>query len=177
MGCKKRNQPDGGIEVVAELESMEPYAVHLEHGTPKMAPRPFVEKIKEEAAPEIRKIYSEPYTRRQDMALVIEKPTAAFDMSQIRRGYLLWGRHHTWEEGKAGFVTSAAEDHLIVQYYPGIGNVTNHFIIPVSEAAGGQWEIRWSADMAGIQGYNIKTENRQQEKEGDEGGDTGGIDL
>lgn len=59
---KTRDQPGGGIEVVAELESMEPYAVHLEHGTPKMAPRPFVEKIKEEAAPEIRRIFSEPYT-------------------------------------------------------------------------------------------------------------------
>ena len=77
------------------------------------------------------------------MSLVIEKPRVAFDMSQIERGHLLWGRHSTWSEGKAGFVTAATEDQLIVQYYPGIGNVTNHFIIPVSEAAEGQWEIRW----------------------------------
>ena len=84
------------------------------------------------------------------MSLVIEKPRATFDISQIKRGYLLWGRHSTWNEGKAGFVTAATEDQLIVQYYPGIGNVTNHFIIPVSEAVEGQWEIRWSADMAEI---------------------------
>lgn len=110
------------------------------------------------------------------MALVIEKPTATFDLSQIERGYLFWGRHSTWSEGKAGFVTSATEDQLIVQYYPGIGNVTNHFIIPVSEAAEGQWEIRWSADMADIQEYNIKADGEQQGEEGVDSGDSGGID-
>ena len=110
------------------------------------------------------------------MPLVIEKPTAVFDLSQIKRGYLLWGRHSTWKDGKAGFVTAATEIQLIVQYYPGIGNVTNHFIIPVSEAAEGQWEIRWSADMAGIQEYNIKTEGEQRGEEGVDGGAPGGID-
>lgn len=110
------------------------------------------------------------------MALVISKPAAAFDMSQIKRGYLLWGKHSTWNEGKAGFVTTATESQLIVQYYPGIGNVTNHFIIPVSEAADGQWEIRWSLDMTGIQEYSIKADEEHQEDEGVDSSDTGGID-
>ena len=44
------------------------------------------------------------------MSLVIEKPRVAFDMSQVKRGYLLWGRHSTWNEGKAGFVTAATEE-------------------------------------------------------------------
>ena len=110
------------------------------------------------------------------MSLVIEKPRATFDISQIKRGYLLWGRHSTCNEGKAGFVTAATEDQLIVQYYPGIGNVTNHFIIPVSEAVEGQWEIRWSADMAEVQEYNIKEDGEQQEEEGVDSGDPGGID-
>ena len=110
------------------------------------------------------------------MSLVIEKPRATFDISQIKRGYLLWGRHSTWNEGKAGFVTAATEDQLIVQYHPGIGNVTNHFIIPVSEAVEGQWEIRWSADMAEVQEYNIKEDGEQQEEEGVDSGDPGGID-
>lgn len=52
----------GGVEVIAELESQEAYAGYLENGTSKMAPRPFVEKIKEKAQSEIAKIYSEPYT-------------------------------------------------------------------------------------------------------------------
>ncbi len=59
---KSENASSGGISIVAELESQEPYAVFLEHVTSKMAARPFVEKIKEEAMPEIQKIYSEPYT-------------------------------------------------------------------------------------------------------------------
>lgn len=58
---KRENVSGGGVAVVAELESQEPYAAALEHGTPNMAPRPYVEKIKEEAMQKIRKIYSEPY--------------------------------------------------------------------------------------------------------------------
>ena len=100
------------------------------------------------------------------MALIMEKPTAAFDMSQIKRGDLLWGKHCTWNEGKAGFVTTATEQQLIVQYYPGIGNETNHFGIPVSEVIDGQWEIRWSTDMIEIKEYRVETDKEQQETEG-----------
>ncbi len=109
------------------------------------------------------------------MALITEKPAAAFDLDQIKRGYLLWGKHRTWNEGKAGFVTSATEDQLIVQYYPGIGNVTNHFIIPVSEAVEGQWEIRWSADMTEVEEYGTEAGGDWLETEGAEDNDTGGI--
>lgn len=87
------------------------------------------------------------------MGLVKEQQVPLYDLSMVKRGDLLWGRHRTWNEGKAGFVTSATEEQLIVQYHPGIGNVTNHFRIPVSEAVDGQWEIRWSADMAEIYEY------------------------
>lgn len=58
---EERNTSNG-TEVIAILESGEKYAAMLENGTSNMEPRPFVEKIKEEAAPEIRKICSEPYT-------------------------------------------------------------------------------------------------------------------
>lgn len=103
------------------------------------------------------------------MALIMEKPTAAFDMSQIKRGDLLWGKHCTWNEGKAGFVTTATEQQLIVQYYPGIGNVTNRFVIPVSEVIDGQWEIRWSTDMTEIKEYGVEIDEDQQETEGSGG--------
>ena len=106
------------------------------------------------------------------MALVMEKPVEAFDLREIQ------GRHYSWPEGKAGFVTSATEDQLIVQYHPGIGNVTNHFMIPVSEAVSGQWEIRWSADMSEVFEYGIKADGEQQGTEGAEGEDeAGGTDL
>ena len=111
------------------------------------------------------------------MALVIEKPVSSYDLTQIERGYLLWGRHCTWNEGKAGFVTSATEDQLIVQYHPGIGNVTNHFIIPVSEAVDGQWEIRWSADMSEVFEYGIEADAEQETEGGGGSDETGGTDL
>lgn len=59
---KSEGSSRGGVAIVAELESQEPYAAHLDNGTTRMAPRPFVEKIKQEATQEIQKIYSEPYT-------------------------------------------------------------------------------------------------------------------
>lgn len=59
---KTKSGTGGGVRVIAELESQEPYAGHLENGTSKMAARPFVDRIKEKAAPEIEKIYKEPYT-------------------------------------------------------------------------------------------------------------------
>ena len=58
---KSENTSNGGGAIAAELESQERYAPFLENGTTKMKPRPFVERIKEKAAPEIKKIYSEPY--------------------------------------------------------------------------------------------------------------------
>ena len=84
------------------------------------------------------------------MALVRKQPVAAFDLGEVKRGDLLWARHSTWEEGKAGFVTAAEESRLTVQYFPGIGNVTNHFHIQASEAAAGEWEVRWSEDLSKV---------------------------
>ena len=43
------------------------------------------------------------------MALVVEQPIATFDLSEIARGDLVYGKHRTWPEGKAGFVTSGAD--------------------------------------------------------------------
>lgn len=59
---KSENSSSGGVAIIAELESQESYAGYLENGTSKMAARPFSDKIKEEAMPEIQRIYSEPYT-------------------------------------------------------------------------------------------------------------------
>lgn len=107
------------------------------------------------------------------MPLVIEQQEIMFDLSQIKQGYLIYGKHYTWQEGKSGFVTSASEKKLTVQYHPGIGNITNHFFIPVSEVAAGEWEMRWSADLAEVWEY------KPQENGKEEGGqdETGGTDL
>ena len=59
---KSENSSGGGVAIIAELESQEPYAGILENGSSKMAARPFTEKIKEKAMSEIQRIYGEPYT-------------------------------------------------------------------------------------------------------------------
>ena len=46
----------------------------------------------------------------------------------------------------------------------------------MSEVVDGQWEIRWSADMTEIKEFGIEADGSQQETEGVEGDDTGGID-
>lgn len=96
------------------------------------------------------------------MALVNEKPKQVYDLTQIKPGWLFYGKHKTWEKGKAGIVTSATENELVVQYYPGIANVTNHFFIPAAEVYAGEWEIRWSADMSEVYGYADRSETEPE---------------
>lgn len=85
----------------------------------------------------------------------INVPDTAFDFSQIREGYLLYGKHFSWEKGKSGIVTSVTEKQLTVQYHPGIGNIRNHFFLPFSEVVNQEWEIRWSADLSEVLEYNV----------------------
>ena len=49
------------IKLTAILESDTKYAGFLENGTSKMLPRPFVQKILNEAEPDVEKIFREPY--------------------------------------------------------------------------------------------------------------------
>ena len=54
----------GFVSITARLVSnVGKYAEYMEYGTPggKIAPRPYVEKIKEKALPKVKAIYSEPY--------------------------------------------------------------------------------------------------------------------
>lgn len=51
----------GVTNVVIVLESETHYAGYLEHGTSKMAARPFHDRIVEKATPEITKIYGQSY--------------------------------------------------------------------------------------------------------------------
>lgn len=112
------------------------------------------------------------------MPLVIEQQEIMFDLSQIKQGYLIYGKHYTWQEGKSGFVTSVAEKKLTVQYHPGIGNITNHFFIPVNEVAAGEWEIRWSADLTEIwESKPQEIEKNETGKEEARKNETGGTDL
>lgn len=67
--------------------------------------------------------------------LIVKEPTEKFNTEEIRRGTLVYAKHKTWENGEKGFVTTASEDEVIVQYPPKIGNVTNHFFLRAEEVA------------------------------------------
>lgn len=98
------------------------------------------------------------------MALVKEKIIQAYDLSQIQAGDLFYGKHRTWTEGKSGIVTTANEKELIVQYHPGISNVTNHFHIPANEVFAGEWEARWSHDLSEVYEYTTEESSDGNEK-------------
>ena len=85
--------------------------------------------------------------------LVTTNPTPHFDLAEVKRGTLIWAKHHSWSEAEMGYVTSADEDELRVSFPPRIQNVTNHFYIPAKEVAAGQWEIRYTSDMESISKY------------------------
>lgn len=97
------------------------------------------------------------------MGLLKDSVIKVFDADAIKRGSLVHGKHQTWQEGKAGFVTAVTEEELTVQYHPGIGNVTNHFFIPASEVAEGQWELRWSDDLSEVHEYKMEPKGDSDE--------------
>ena len=104
------------------------------------------------------------------MELVNEASRPVFNTAAVEKGHLLYAKHRSWEEGKGGIVTRVSEDMLTIQFTPGIGNVMNHFSIPASEAADGQWEIRWSEDLSEVHSYPEGSETPEDGTE-QEGGD------
>jgi len=83
--------------------------------------------------------------------LIVKNEVLQFDISSIKCGMLMYGKHKLWPEGKSGFVTHVDRSKIIVQYHPGISNVTNHFIIPVEEVTDLKWDIRWSNNLESVE--------------------------
>ena len=92
------------------------------------------------------------------MALIVEGSGAVFDTSAIGKGWLVYAKHSSWDEGRAGFVTAVSEEQIIVQYHAPIGNITNHFVMKASEVSDGEWTVRWSEDLTEISEYPEETE-------------------
>ncbi len=84
------------------------------------------------------------------MELIIDTTKKAFDTTLVAKGYLVYAKHRSWNDGHSGIVTAVTEDKLTVQYHPEIGNVMNHFFIPATEVADGEWLLRWSKDLSEI---------------------------
>lgn len=102
--------------------------------------------------------------------LLVDKNRQCFDLDEIGRGTLVYAKHETWQEGQTGIVTEISERCMRVQYLPSVKNVLNHYLIPVQEAADGEWEIRYSTD--GLETVSVFPEKLQE----DEGGGTDGTE-
>jgi len=84
------------------------------------------------------------------MPLVIDSNEKIFDSASIHKGDLIRAKYNTWSEHKNGLVTAVNNNKLTVLFLPGLGNVTNYFIILASEVETGKWEVRWTTDMEAI---------------------------
>ena len=93
------------------------------------------------------------------MSLIIQTSRPVFDTKEVAKGYLLYAKHRSWDEGRGGIVTSVSEDRLVIQFHPGIGNVMNHYVIPATEVDDGQWVIRWSKDLTEV--WSVQPEEEE----------------
>ena len=82
--------------------------------------------------------------------MLVDDERQIYNLSKIKEGSAVWAKHQTWNKGKIGLIAIAREENLIIQYQPDIRNVTNHYQIPVQQAASGEWEIRISEDLRNI---------------------------
>lgn len=78
--------------------------------------------------------------------ILVDVERKEFNLDEITRGTLIWAKHRTWAEGQAGMVTEVSSDLIRVQYLPSIQNVLNHYFVSATEAASGEWEMRYSPD-------------------------------
>lgn len=91
------------------------------------------------------------------MPLMIEKNETGFDKEAICKGNFIRAKYHVWPNPQNGIVVAVSDKKLTVLYLPEIGNVSNYFVIPVSEAASGLWTVEWSADLETVQRHGIDT--------------------
>jgi hypothetical protein len=85
------------------------------------------------------------------MPIIKDSTTKVFDPEYVQKGNLINAKRAGWPEPKNGIITEVTDKQLTVLTLPGIGNVTNYFVIPASEVVGGHtWELLWTADMITI---------------------------
>lgn len=85
------------------------------------------------------------------MPIIKDNVTKIFDPEYVQKGNLINAKRAGWTEPKNGIITAVTDEQLTVLTLPGIGNVTNYFVIPASEVADGKtWELLWTKDMKNI---------------------------
>lgn len=85
--------------------------------------------------------------------LIKDETVQSYNTEKIKCGMLMYAKHKTWDRGERGFITHVDKELIIVQYYPGVRNVTNHLKLYAGEVAAGEWEVRWSDKLTDIHVY------------------------
>lgn len=88
------------------------------------------------------------------MSLIETTETPLFNEAEIEPGWVMCAKHESWDSYKAGFISSVTPEALVVAFHPPIKNIVNHFVIKSTEAARGEWTIRYSPDLETIYEYN-----------------------
>lgn len=81
------------------------------------------------------------------MSLIKENTTKIFDVDAIHKGDLIRAQYRTWPEPRNGVITAVSGKELAVLYLPGLGNVSNYFLVAASEVEAGLWSVKWSSDL------------------------------
>jgi len=84
------------------------------------------------------------------MPLITDSTEKVFDITSVHKGDLIRAKYSTWDEPRNGIVTAVSEDKLTVLFLPGLGNVTNYFVILAAEVEAGKWTVRWTTDLETI---------------------------
>ena len=90
------------------------------------------------------------------MSLIDAGEVPVFNREEIRRGYAIWAKHATWDEGRTGYVSAVSNTALVVVFPPGINRVVNHFLVGADEVDAGEWQIRYSADLRDVSTYPVE---------------------
>lgn len=85
------------------------------------------------------------------MEILKDMEQKVFNIAVLSRGYFIYGKHRSWPEGVNGLIANVAEEELLVQFLPGIRNVTNHYRIRAEDTANGEWELKISRDLKSIE--------------------------
>jgi hypothetical protein len=81
------------------------------------------------------------------MPLITDSTEKVFDITSVHKGDLIRAKYSGWDEPRNGIVTAVSEDKLTVLFLPGLGNVTNYFVILAAEVEAGK-ELTDLADVA-----------------------------
>jgi hypothetical protein len=79
--------------------------------------------------------------------MIKNNEASVFDREQVHKGDLIRAKHQTWDEHRNGVVVGITDSKLIVLYYTGYGNVSNHYTMLASEVGRGEWQGTWTSDM------------------------------